>query len=145
MTMSQLGRHGLCFLLVSFLSISMIGCGDPQENQKQGNSNVNSLSNQMLPSGSMPDGVYWGDLHVHSRLSMDSFSFGNRMMTADDAFKFAKGEPVEAHTGDIAQLRKPLDFLLVSGFPWERSAVSAKTGQVTGKRPKKLDTSLPRR
>lgn len=114
MTMSQLGRHGLCFLLVSFLSISMIGCGDPQENQKQGNSNVNSLSNQMLPSGSMPDGVYWGDLHVHSRLSMDSFSFGNRMMTADDAFKFAKGEPVEAHTGDIAQLRKPLDFLLVS-------------------------------
>ena len=112
MTMSQLGRHGLSLLFVTILSVSMIGCGDPQETQKQGNSGVTSLSNQMLPSGSMPDGVYWGDLHVHSRLSMDSFSFGNRMMTADDAFKFAKGEPVEAHTGDIAQLRKPLDFLL---------------------------------
>jgi len=36
------------------------------------------------------------------------------MLSADDAFKFAKGEPIEAHTGDIAQLKKPLDFLLVS-------------------------------
>ena len=110
MTMSHFGRHGLTFIFVFFLSVSLIGCGDQQETQKQKNSDVSSISNQRLPSGSSPDGVYWGDLHVHSRLSMDSFSFGNRMMTADDAFKFAKGEPVEAHTGATAQLKKPLDF-----------------------------------
>ena len=114
MTMSHFGRHGLTLIFVFFLSVSLIGCGDQQETQKKENGGVSSLSNERLTSGSSPDGVYWGDLHVHSRLSMDSFSFGNRMMTADDAFKFAKGEPVEAHTGDIAQLKKPLDFLLVS-------------------------------
>ena len=102
MTMSHFGRYGLTFMFVFFLSVNLIGCGDQQETEKQDNSEVSSLSNQRLPSGSSPDGVYWGDLHVHSRLSMDSFSFGNRMMTADDAFKFAKGEPVEAHTGATA-------------------------------------------
>ena len=72
----------------------MIGCGDQQETQKK-IIRVSSLSNEPVTSGSSPDGVYWGDLHVHSRLSMDSFSFGNRMMTADDAFKFAKESPLK--------------------------------------------------
>jgi len=114
MTMSHLGRHGLTLIFAFLQSVSLIGCGDQKKKKKKDNGGVSSLSNERLTSVSSPDGVYWGDLHVHSRLSMDSFSFGNRMMTADDAFKFAKGEPVEAHTGDTAQLKKPLDFLLVS-------------------------------
>ena len=114
MTISQLGRFGLSLLFVAFISASLVACGDQQDTQKQANKDVSSLSNQALPSDASPEGVFWGDLHIHSRLSMDSFSFGNRMLSADDAFKFAKGEPIEAHTGDIAQLKKPLDFLLVS-------------------------------
>ena len=114
MSILKLGRRSLFFLFVAFMSANLIACGDQQDAQNQVDEEVSPPSDQITLSNTIPDGVYWGDLHVHSRLSMDSFSFGNRMMTADDAFKFAKGEPVEAHTGDIAQLKKPLDFLLVS-------------------------------
>ncbi|MGC6521249.1 MAG: DUF3604 domain-containing protein [Candidatus Micropelagos thuwalensis] len=114
MSILKLGRRSLFFLFVAFMSANLIACGDQQDAQNQVDEEVSPPSDQITLSNTIPDGVYWGDLHVHSRLSMDSFSFGNRMMTADDAFKFAKGEPIEAHTGDIAQLKKPLDFLLVS-------------------------------
>ncbi len=58
--------------------------------------------------------LYWGDLHVHSMTSFDSYSFGNKTLTAADAFRFARGEAVTAHTGEVARLSRPLDFLLVS-------------------------------
>ena len=61
-----------------------------------------------------PRNVYWGDLHVHSNLSPDSFSFGNAGLTPDSAYRFAKGEPAESYTGQIVQLRRPLDFLMVA-------------------------------
>jgi len=67
------------------------------------------------PAASAPASrVFWGDLHVHSRYSFDSFSLGNRALGPEDAFRFARGEAVRAHTGELAQLRRPLDFLMVS-------------------------------
>ena len=60
------------------------------------------------------DNLYWGDLHVHSNLSPDSFAFGNARLTTNDAMRFAKGHPVKANSGQVAQLRRPLDFLLVA-------------------------------
>ncbi len=61
-----------------------------------------------------PTNLYWGDLHVHSNRSPDSFAFGNPRLTPDSAYKFAKGETVIANNGDSVTLRKPLDFLLVA-------------------------------
>ncbi len=61
-----------------------------------------------------PREVFWGDLHVHSNLSPDSFSFGNPNLGPDAAYRFAKGEAVTASTGRLAQLRRPLDFLMVA-------------------------------
>ncbi len=58
--------------------------------------------------------VFWGDLHVHSNLSPDSFSFGNPRLGPDAAYRFAKGEAVMASSGQLAQLRRPLDFLMVA-------------------------------
>ncbi|HIG41808.1 MAG: DUF3604 domain-containing protein [bacterium] len=60
------------------------------------------------------DNLYWGDLHVHSNLSPDSFAFGNARLTTNDAMLFAKGHPVKANSGQVAQLSRPLDFLLVA-------------------------------
>lgn len=114
MSISKFSRVGLFLMSMVFISASLVACGDQQDAQNNTNNNDASASNSERLKSDTPDGVYWGDLHIHSRLSMDSFSFGNRMLSADDAFKFAKGEPIEAHTGDMAQLKKPLDFLLVS-------------------------------
>lgn len=60
------------------------------------------------------DNLYWGDLHVHSNNSPDAFAFGNSRLSPDDAFRFARGERITANNGMNAQLRRPLDFLLVA-------------------------------
>ena len=58
--------------------------------------------------------LLWGDLHVHSNFSFDAYSFGNTALGPDKAYEFAKGLPVKAPNGELAQLSTPLDFLLVS-------------------------------
>ena len=58
--------------------------------------------------------LLWGDLHVHSNFSFDAYSFGNTSLGPDKAYEFAKGLPVRAPNGELAQLTTPLDFLLVS-------------------------------
>lgn len=62
----------------------------------------------------LADAPLWGDLHVHSNFSFDAYSFGNTNLGPDKAYEFAMGKPVRAHNGEIAQLAKPLDFLLVA-------------------------------
>jgi len=57
--------------------------------------------------------VYFGDLHIHTQLSMDAFLFGNRT-TPDQAYRFAKGEPVTHASGEVMQLEEPLDFYAVT-------------------------------
>ncbi len=69
---------------------------------------------QNAHDGRLPQQVYWGDLHLHSRYSFDAYTFGNRSLSPDAAYRFAKGEAVAAHNGDRAQLSRPLDFLMVS-------------------------------
>ena len=60
-----------------------------------------------------PKQVFWGDTHLHSNFSMDAFIFGNTL-GPDDAYRFAKGEKVMATRGQPAQLREPLDFLVLA-------------------------------
>lgn len=56
----------------------------------------------------------WGDLHVHSNFSFDSYSFGNTNLSPEHAYQFARGKPIKAHNGMMAKLHTPLDFLLVA-------------------------------
>ncbi|APG61747.1 hypothetical protein LPB140_01645 [Sphingorhabdus lutea] len=60
-----------------------------------------------------PQQVFWGDTHLHTNNSVDAFGFGVRL-GPDDAYRFAKGEKVKATGGLDAQLRKPLDFLVIA-------------------------------
>ena len=57
--------------------------------------------------------AYFGDLHIHTRSSFDAYIFGVRG-SADDAYRFAKGEEVISSTGQRTRLVRPLDFLIVS-------------------------------
>lgn len=61
-----------------------------------------------------PHTVYWGDTHLHTRNSPDAYMLGNMNLTPADAYRFARGETVVAHTGREVRLRRPLDFLVVS-------------------------------
>ncbi|MEE8398007.1 MAG: DUF3604 domain-containing protein, partial [Desulfobacterales bacterium] len=62
---------------------------------------------------SYPTRVYWGDTHVHTYLSGDAYTLGT-LTTPDGAYRFARGEMVEATGGEKVRLRRPLDFLMVA-------------------------------
>lgn len=57
--------------------------------------------------------AYFGDVHVHTTLSFDGFSMGT-IATPADAYRYARGEPLEHPAGFVMQLRKPLDFYAVT-------------------------------
>jgi hypothetical protein len=63
---------------------------------------------------SYPTKVLWGDTHLHTNNSADSFTFANKSLTAEDAYKFARGDEVKSQFGLPAKLRVPLDFLVVA-------------------------------
>ena len=59
--------------------------------------------------------LLWGDTHLHTSNSFDAFLNGNRSVTPDDAYRFARGEPVvHAYNKTRVQLQTPLDFLVIS-------------------------------
>ncbi len=58
--------------------------------------------------------LLWGDLHLHTRLSMDAYVNGTRRVSQEDAYRFARGETIVADNGVPATLRRPLDFLAVT-------------------------------
>ncbi|MEM7327708.1 MAG: DUF3604 domain-containing protein [Pseudomonadota bacterium] len=58
--------------------------------------------------------AYFGDLHIHTRNSFDAYIFNVRR-TADDAYRFAKGETVKHPSGfDMTISGGPLDFYAVT-------------------------------
>jgi hypothetical protein len=65
------------------------------------------------PESIAGENAYFGDLHVHTSFSLDSYVFGNRNDPAI-AYAFAAGEPVLDMNGRYVQLNRPLDFIAVS-------------------------------
>lgn len=62
-----------------------------------------------------PNNVYWGDTHVHTKLSVDSdLTGGNKLIGPEEAYLFAKGGAVTAHNGMQAKLSRPLDFVVLA-------------------------------
>ena len=61
-----------------------------------------------------PEVLLWGDTHLHSSFSADANTIGNTNLTPEDAYRFAKGQPVKVSEQAVAQLARPLDFLVVS-------------------------------
>lgn len=57
--------------------------------------------------------LYWGDLHVHTAYSLDAYGYGT-VATPADAYRFAKGAPLELPDGRSMQLARPLDFTAVT-------------------------------
>ena len=58
--------------------------------------------------------AYFGDLHIHTKFSYDAFMVGV-VASPDDAYRYARGEPLKHPSGYSIRLRgAPLDFLGVT-------------------------------
>ena len=58
--------------------------------------------------------AFFGDLHIHTMYSFDAFMMNVRT-TPDDAYRYAKGEPINHPGGSRLRISgPPLDFLMVS-------------------------------
>ena len=70
---------------------------------------------EVRTSGYNPErNAYFGDLHVHTKLSFDAYIFNVRA-SPDDAYRFAKGETIGHASGfDIRLAGGPLDFVAVT-------------------------------
>lgn len=88
----------------TLLSISVQQTAWADENNQQYSSTVNEH---------YPQELLWGDTHLHTNLSQDAFNYG-LTLGPDDAYKFAKGGQVTATHGQIAKLKRPLDFLVIA-------------------------------
>ena len=60
-----------------------------------------------------PQKVFFGDMHHHTSLSVDSGLIGNKN-GPDVSFRLARGEEVVSNTGQRVKLVRPLDFLVVT-------------------------------
>jgi hypothetical protein len=56
---------------------------------------------------------YFGEFHIHTSWSADAYAFDVRT-GPDDAYRFARGEPLALYGGRTAQLERPLDFAAVT-------------------------------
>jgi hypothetical protein len=80
----------------------------PSPEHLKGSKNFSPYADRRYPTR-----VYWGDQHLHTSLSCDAGMIGNRL-GPDDAFRFARGQQLRSSTGQLVQLERPFDWLVVS-------------------------------
>lgn len=109
------------------LALILAACGSPPDNSDASDTTevFTNATPQPEPDGAdtapertpgyNPDrNAYFGDLHIHTRNSFDAYIFNVRR-TADDAYRFAKGETVDHPAGfEMTIAGGPLDFYAVT-------------------------------
>ena len=75
---------------------------------------ISSLASTVISAEEMTQ-LYWGDTHLHTAYSFDAYLNQNHSTTPDDAYRWAKGQPVlHPYTRAKVRIGTPLDFLVVS-------------------------------
>ena len=57
--------------------------------------------------------VYFGDAHIHTRISVDASLWGNTLGPAD-TYKYVRGGEVTSFKGWTVKLGRPMDWVVIS-------------------------------
>jgi hypothetical protein len=109
-------RKSLVLILILVaISIAWIGRApeDPTLYPQFDRSAVDPPPQKPAVAQSAERSVFFGDLHIHTSLSMDAYLFGVRA-GPEDAYTFAKGGTIEHGAGYAIRLSEPLDFAAVT-------------------------------
>ena len=60
-----------------------------------------------------PERPLWGEMHLHTELSMDAGGFGNRV-SPRDAYRAARGEEITTSSGQRFRLSRPFDWIVIA-------------------------------
>ena len=138
MRLRWMGLSGLLWILA--------GCSDDSV-QLQG-FGAEPTDSAPTPGYNAERNVYFGDLHVHTRYSMDAYLLGTEV-SPDESYRYAKGETLTNSFGVEMALREPLDFYAVTdhgvflGVIAEWADPTTGVGQLPGAAPFHNVNALP--
>ena len=105
--------QGIARPLAVIVAVSLVcACGKKTAGGEQPAAEGAPSAQQTIPTDPLKQ-AYFGDLHLHTALSIDAYITGTRTLP-DDAYRYAKGEPIDHVSGQKIQLKTPLDFLAVT-------------------------------
>jgi hypothetical protein len=110
-TMTKITRWSK-LLVVAGLALGLLSCGDfedPTLDQSFDPATAEGPPEQPAVSPDPNRNLLWGDLHIHTALSYDSFTMGTRTLP-DDAYTYMKGGTIEHALGYPIRAKRPLDF-----------------------------------
>jgi hypothetical protein len=94
-------------------SLLLGACGEPTSEVTEQPATPTPLPiERAIPSDPLRQ-AYFGDLHLHTALSIDAYITGTRTLP-EDAYRYAKGEPIDHVSGEQIRIGTPLDFLAVT-------------------------------
>ena len=120
-SLTILALVGLAAVTVMLNSSSVVFAQSQDQDQLRYHRDA-EINEQAHPAGqpysprvdqNFPQRPLFGDTHLHTAASFDAISFGTAL-TAEDAYRFARGEEVTSSTGVRGKLSRPLDFLVVA-------------------------------
>ena len=123
-------KLGLAALIILLLLIGVVAVGNhlildkigpksvPRDLALQDDSKIvvpvlESDVRSWAPDGDGELNLYWGELHLHTVESFDASMMGNKL-SIEDAYRFAKGDPLVGPGGETMQLSRPLDFVAIT-------------------------------
>ena len=104
---------------VCFAALTLGGCSKPSERVQPEAKPVAEAAVQAgtnvvaAPPTANPEHVLWGDEHIHTGWSADA-GLGGATLSPEDAVRFAQGAEVKSSTGQMAKLKRPLDWIAVT-------------------------------
>ena len=102
----------ICLTVVAFASVAFAQDTPPQSDKK---ASIPTGKKHYSPNvgDTFPNNVFFGDTHLHTSYSTDAGMVGNKL-GPEEAYRIARGEAVQARFGEWVQLKRPLDFIVIS-------------------------------
>jgi len=108
-----MGRSNLVWLGLGVGALAIAGCSKPAEKAPESAAAAVVAESPAVVEPTYPTRAWFGDTHVHTGWSADA-GLDGAVTSPEDAFRMARGEEVKSNTGQMAKLRRPLDWMVIT-------------------------------